>query len=66
MLALIQRHCAGRSVLMITHRARGLDSMDRIVMLEQGRVGDSGSHSALLASNEAYRQWHQRLDATLA
>lgn len=61
--SLIQRHCQGRSVLMITHRARGLAQMDRIVLLEQGRIAHSGSHAQLLAEDDQYRLWQQRLDA---
>ena len=49
LLAAIDRLMEGRSVLLITHRAVGLEAMDEILVLDAGRVLERGSHSALLA-----------------
>jgi ATP-binding cassette subfamily C protein CydC len=46
----------GRSLLLVTHRVRGLERMDQILMLQDGRLIDQGSHKSLLASSENYRQ----------
>jgi ABC-type transport system involved in cytochrome bd biosynthesis fused ATPase/permease subunit len=35
----------GRSVLLITHRPEGLERMDEIVVLDDGRIADA-SHAA--------------------
>jgi thiol reductant ABC exporter CydC subunit len=39
----------GRSVVLITHRLVGLESVDEIVVMEAGRVSERGSHDAFLA-----------------
>ncbi len=41
---------AGRTVLMITHRAATLADMDRILVLRQGRIVEQGTHRELLAA----------------
>ncbi len=51
-----------RIVLVIAHRLNTITSADQIVVLEDGRVADSGSHQALLASSPLY----QRLVAAYA
>ena len=46
---------AGRSVLLITHEARGLAAMDEVVLLDGGRVTARGTHRELLAGYPSYR-----------
>jgi ATP-binding cassette subfamily C protein CydC len=41
---------AGRTVLMITHRAATLADMDRILVLRHGRIVEQGTHRELLAA----------------
>jgi ATP-binding cassette subfamily C protein CydC len=50
----------GRSLLLVTHRVRGLERMDQILMLQDGQLIDQGSHKSLLASSENYRQLHEQ------
>ena len=45
---------AGRSVLLITHDADGLDQVDEIVVLDGGLVAERGTHAGLLANRGAY------------
>ncbi|MFM1964373.1 MAG: hypothetical protein RL134_98 [Actinomycetota bacterium] len=45
---------AGRSTLLITHRLRGLDRVDRIVVLIAGQVRAVGTHAELLAQGGWY------------
>jgi ATP-binding cassette subfamily B protein len=45
----IRSRRAGKSVLLISHRVNVLRHADRIVLLDQGRIVDQGSHEALLA-----------------
>ena len=44
----------GRSVLLITHDPAGLDQADEIVVLDQGRVCQRGTHAELLAAGGWY------------
>jgi ATP-binding cassette, subfamily C, bacterial CydCD len=46
----------GQSLLLITHRLVGLENMDRIVVLDQGRMIESGSQAHLLAAGGLYRR----------
>lgn len=60
--ALIQRAFArlacGRTVIMIAHRLSTVVSADKIVVLDQGRVAESGTHEALVAKGGLYaRMW---------
>jgi ATP-binding cassette subfamily C protein CydC len=52
---------AGRTVLWITHRLAGMDRMDGVVVMENGRVADRGTHSELLARNRRYAGWFARM-----
>lgn len=47
---------AGRSTLLITHRLRGLDRVDRIVVLIAGQVRAVGTHAELLAQGGWYAE----------
>jgi ATP-binding cassette subfamily C protein CydC len=48
---------AGRTVLWITHRLAGMERMDAVVVLDQGRVTAHGTHAELLAQNARYAAW---------
>lgn len=45
---------AGRTTLVIAHRLGTIRNADRIVVMDQGRVVETGDHAALLASGGAY------------
>ena len=60
--ALIQRAftrlAAGRTVIMIAHRLSTVVGVDKIVVLERGRVAETGTHSELLVRGGLYaRMW---------
>lgn len=44
----------GHSVLLITHRLAGLDAVDEVVVLHEGRVAERGTHAALVAAGGRY------------
>jgi ABC-type multidrug transport system fused ATPase/permease subunit len=56
LLALLHERCAGRGVLMITHRLVAMERMWEIVVLDHGRVVERGSHARLSAADGLYRQ----------
>jgi ATP-binding cassette subfamily B multidrug efflux pump len=44
----------GRTVIAIAHRLSTLRSMDRLVVLDRGRIVEEGTHEALLSARGAY------------
>jgi ATP-binding cassette subfamily C protein CydC len=50
---------AGRSTLFITHELTGLDQVDEIIVLDQGRVVQRGTHAQLMRSGGPYRRLHE-------
>jgi subfamily B ATP-binding cassette protein MsbA len=55
----IERLTADRTSLVIAHRLSTIQHADRIIMLESGRVLESGSHAELLAQGGAYSHLYQ-------
>ena len=54
----------GRTVIAIAHRLSTIARMDRLVVLEHGRIVEEGAHDALLAEGGAYaRLWRRQSGA---
>ena len=54
----MRRICENRTVLVIAHRLATVRSADRIVILENGGVVESGNHEALIGLNGRYARLH--------
>ncbi|MDR5653231.1 ABC transporter ATP-binding protein [Xinfangfangia sp. LG-4] len=50
----LERLAAGRTTLVIAHRLSTVQGADRIVVMDQGRVVDAGTHAELLARGGLY------------
>ncbi len=57
----------GRTVISIAHRLSTLLKMDRIVVIDKGRIVEQGSHSSLISSGGLYATlWHFQSSGFLA
>ena len=54
----LQRLMAGRTTLIIAHRLSTIEHADRVLVLDQGRLAESGSHEQLLADGGLYARLH--------
>ncbi len=58
--AALERVMEGRTTLVIAHRLSTIENADWIVVMDQGRIAEQGTHADLLARNGAYAKLHSR------
>jgi subfamily B ATP-binding cassette protein MsbA len=49
----------GRTTLVIAHRLATVEQADRILVMNEGRIAESGTHAQLLAQGTLYSQLHR-------
>jgi ABC-type multidrug transport system fused ATPase/permease subunit len=52
----LKEEMVNRTVLLVTHRVSTVRDADRIIILNEGRIEDVGSHDELIERNELYRR----------
>jgi subfamily B ATP-binding cassette protein MsbA len=65
----LERLMQGRTTFVVAHRLTTIVNADRIVVLDQGRVAEEGSHTQLMARDGLYhrlylRSWEEDLENT--
>ncbi|HBV9763715.1 heme ABC transporter ATP-binding protein/permease CydC [Klebsiella aerogenes] len=60
-LDLLSEVMRDKTVLMVTHRLRGLARFNQIIVMDNGQIIEQGSHAELLAKQGRYYQFKQRL-----
>jgi len=57
--AALENLCRGRTTLVIAHRLSTIEHADRIVVMDQGRIVETGSHASLVAAGGPYAALYQ-------
>ncbi len=55
----------GKTVIAIAHRLSTIAALDRLVVIEQGKIVEQGSHAELLAHGGIYAKLWQRQSGRL-
>lgn len=55
----LQQHCQDKSLLVITHRLQGLEKMDQIYVMDDGKIIEQATHAELLQLKGRYFQYYQ-------
>ena len=56
----LDRFAEGRTVLLIAHRLSTIRNVDRILVLDQGRICEEGTHDQLMGTDSLYRRLYTK------
>jgi ATP-binding cassette subfamily B protein/ATP-binding cassette subfamily B multidrug efflux pump len=56
----LYRLMEGKTVIAIAHRLSTIAALDRLIVIDQGRIVEEGSHDQLIARNGLYAQLWKR------
>lgn len=67
-LANLRRQFGRRTVVIVSHRISAVQDADQIIVLENGRIAERGTHASLVAAGGHYAEMYRRqlLEAELA
>ncbi|NDJ58293.1 cysteine/glutathione ABC transporter ATP-binding protein/permease CydC [Enterobacteriaceae bacterium 4M9] len=60
-LDLLHEVCVNKTLVMVTHRLRGLSAFDRIAVMDEGQIVEQGSHEQLKMINGRYSHFLRQL-----
>lgn len=64
-LDMINRVRGGRTVITVAHRLKAVQNCDKIIVLNEGRVAEIGTHGELLESAGLYKELWEQQEAAL-
>jgi len=63
----LQQLMSDKTALVVAHRLSTISAMDRLVVLDKGKIAEQGTHSQLISANGLYaRLWQKQSGSVLA
>ncbi len=55
---------AGKTVIIISHRLKSIEKADKIVVMNEGKIDNVGTHTELVKNSKLYRRLIEKSDLT--